>query len=635
MANGPLGDELLEFVRVAYPAPIAQAARRFQAAPEEACLNEALNLGQNLVITLGTIALAWGRRRYVQLGGIKHWHEKFERRPPALGDWLGAAKSGAELASQFGTPLSGLDVALGGEDGRLFNALGEMIRLRNQYVRSPPAGGSAQVGQLIEYGRYLRLALQGSAFLAKARFVIVEGSELKRDGSFLITVRNAVGEHPLFLRSPPFSNPDPLYARTVYLLQEPGDDLDLTPFWIATERNGGWEVFYLNKRLGRRFEYLGFSRPDERLVDERLPRILGWFERGSGSPERYRTAQSPPSLLRSTSRDLPPDRVDLVRLFRQTTSSMLQAMSLDTESGDKGWNHNLGLPHITIVATSFGLRIMRLVRDDFSLFRSGEVVETLWRRQLEGGCWTSSSQRHAARPEATASVLLALSSEGEWARVHEVGPAFERLLEPYRDEALWGHIWSMSLAIPALATVAPNAPALELLVDVLQQAAIRDDHGAILGWNRFTRRHPGFHDEPGPSVPHTARVLLALRHCHEATDRRFAPPDELGSAVQWLLRQPRWDNVLEEIERPIDNVRSEILIARHFTRAWVARALLEFEVEPSNERIRSTVGAIYASHEDGLWDWNLPERPRIRRPAWATLDALRLLKTYALRSGPT
>lgn len=629
-------EDLLESVRRAYPAPVAQAARRFQAAPDEAPLGEALNLGQTLIVTLGTMALAWGRHRYVLLGGIKHWHEKFERSAPSLGDWLGAAKSGAELAGHMGRPLSGLDVALGGEDTTLFTALSEMITLRNGYVRSPPAGGAARAAQLAEYVDPMRRALEASSFLADARFVVVEGSELLRNGFFRIAVRNAVGEHPLFLRDPPFSNPDALYARTVYLLQEPGDDLDLTPFWITTENDGSWELLFLNKRLGRRFEYLSFSRPGEKLVDERLPRILHWFEHGSGSTERYRKAQSPPSLLRSAPGDLPADRLDLAGLFRKTTASMLQALSVDTERGDKGWNHSLGLPQITIVSTSFGLRIMRLIRDDFSLFRSREVVETLWRRQLEGGCWTSSSQRKTARPEATASVLLALCSEGEWGRARQVAPAFERLLEPYRDEALWGHVWSMALAVPALSTLAPRSPTLELLVKELEQAAISDAKGRILGWSRFTRRHPQFRKETGPSVAHTARVLLALRHCYEATDRRLAtPPEELQSSVQWLLAEPHWDNVLEEIERPLDTVRSEILIARHFTRAWAARALLEFQVHPHDDRIRSTVGAIYASQEDGLWDWNLPDKPRIRRPIWATLDALRLLTTYAMRASPS
>jgi hypothetical protein len=637
VANGLLEGDLLEAIRRGYPAPIAQAARRLQAASDEAPLTEALSLGQTLIITLGTVALAWGRRRYVLLGGIKHWHEKFERSAPALGDWLGAAKSGAELASRMGAPLSGLDVALGGEGSTLFNALAEMIKLRNGYVRSPPTGGSTRAAQFTDYASHLRPALEDSSFLASARFVVVEGSELLRDGFFRIAVRNAVGEHPLFLRDPPFSNPEPLYARTAYLLQEPGDDLDLTPFWIATEDDdGGWELRYLNKRLGRRFEYLSFSRPGEKLIDEDLPRVLHWFEHGSGSIERYRKAQSPPSLLRATGEELPVDRIDLGRLFRMTTASMLQALRVDTERGDKGWNHNLGLPQITIVSTAFGLRIMRLIRDDFSLFRSHEVVETLWRRQLPGGCWTSASQRQTARPEATASVLLALVNEGEWDRARQVAPNFLRLLEPYRDKALWGHVWSMALAMPALSTLEPESLVLEAMVEELERSALRDGRGRILGWSRFTEQHPGFLKSAAPSAAHTARVLLALRHCHEATDRRLAsPPDELQSSVQWLLSVPRWDNLLEEIERPVDKVRSEILIARHFTRAWAARALLEFEVHPYNDRIRSTVGEVYTSQEEGLWDWTLPVGPIVRKPIWATLDALRLLTTYAFRSGPS
>jgi hypothetical protein len=637
VANGPLNDDLLETVRGRFPAPIAQAARRFQAAPEEASLTEALNLGQTLIVTLGTIALAWGRRRYVLLDGIRQWHEKFERGVPSLGHWLGAAKSGAELARRLGTPLSGLEAALGGEDATLFTALANVVNLRNRSVHNPPRSGASRVAALAAYGAHLQRALQASAFLAEARFVIVEGGELQRDGSFRIATRAAVGEHPLFLRNEPFSHPEPLYARTVYLLQEPGDDLDLTPFWIAREYDGGWEILCLDKRQGRRFEYSSLSRPGEKLLDSRLPRMLRWFEQGSGPTGRYRKAQSPPSLLRSGPGDLPPDRIDLARLFRQTTASMLRALSHDIESGDKGWNHNLGLPQITVVATSFGLRIMRLVRDDFSLFHSRDVVETLWRRQLRGGCWTSSSQlQHAARPEATGSVLLALCNEGRLDLARQAAPVFERLLEPYRDEALWGHVWSMAMAVPALSTLAPESPTLELLVKELERAAICNADGKVLGWTRFSRRHPLFQEQAMPSVPHTARVLLALRHCRQATDRRLgAPADELEPSVQWLLHQPRWDNVLEEIERPVDRARSEILIARHFTRAWAARALLEFEVDPYHDRIRSTVSALYQSHDEGLWDWSLPDQPGIYRPIWATLDALRLLRTYAMRASPS
>jgi hypothetical protein len=103
--------------------------------------------------------------------------------------------------------------------------------------------------------------------------------------------------------------------------------------------------------------------------------------------------------------------------------------------------------------------------------------------------------------------------------------------------------------------------------------------------------------------------------------------------VRWLLGQPRWENLYEEIRRPIGADRSEVLTVRHFTRAWVVRALLEFGVDPGYKRIRATVGELYTSHEKGLWDWNLPGQAKIRRPGWATFDALRGLESYVLRAG--
>ena len=52
-----------------------------------------------------------------------------------------------------------------------------------------------------------------------------------------------------------------------------------------------------------------------------------------------------------------------------------------------------------------------------------------------------------------------------------------------------------------------------------------------------------------------------------------------------MLRAPRWDNVDETIERPIGGGRFEKLLTRHFTAPWVVRALLEYDVDPGNERI--------------------------------------------------
>jgi hypothetical protein len=641
VATGELDDAFLQKVRENHPAPIAQAARRFQAANEDARVTEALNLAQTLVLTLGTISLAWCEYRDFRPDGVLHWHDRFLRHVPTLGDWLGAARAGAKLAGEIGHPLSGLAAALGGDgdgDGRLAAELEELLRLRNRYVH----GTAGRATSLAPLERHLRSALANCEFLAETKFVIVEGNEPQRNGGFRVTVRAAAGDNPIFLPAPSFLYPKALYSRTLYLLQEPGDHLEIAPFWVVREAKGesGWELFYLNKRVGRAgrsrgFEYLNFFRTDDSFVDYELPQALDWFDEARRSAKRFRRAQSPESLLHPGRTVLPPDRIDLAGLHQQTMASMLEAVSFDEATGDKGWNHHLGLRQISPVGTAFGLRVMRVIDSSFSLFHSDEILDTLWRHRTPDGCWRSVSQLPTGRPEATATVLLALCDHEDWTRARAVREPFERLLEPGRDPALWTYVWSMALAVPALSTVAPDSPLLEVLVRAIEDAAVRDAKGRILYWTQYSR-HAGRPAEPSPA--HTARVLLALKHCRKATDRRLGtPPGELEEAVRWLLAEPRWENLYEEIRRPIGADRAEILTNRHFTRAWVVRALLEFgvdelDVDPMHPRIRSAVGELYTTHEQGLWDWNLPGESRVRRPGWATLDALRALEAYVFRA---
>jgi hypothetical protein len=629
---GPLDDAFLRKVREGLPSPIAQAARRFQAANEDARrLAEAMNLVHTLVLTVGTISLAWCQYRELRPEGVQHWHDKFQRHVPALGDWLGAAVAGARQAFDIGVPLSGLEATLGGDgDRRLPAELDALVRLRNRYVHSTT--GRAVSLPVVE--RHLRAALGDCEFLTETKFVIVEGSEPQRGGGFRITVRAVAGDNPIFLPAPAFQYPHALYSRTLYLLQEPGDHLEIAPFWVAREAKGddGWELFYLNKRVagGRGFEYLNFFRPGDSFVDYELPQTLRWFRDRRRSARRFKRAPTPQTLLHPGGAALPSDRIDLAALQQQTMASMMDAMSVDRTTGEKGWNHHLGLRPITPVGTAFGLRIMRRIDSSFSLFHSDEILETLWRHRTGDGCWRSQSQLQTGRPEATASVLLALCDQEDWTRARAVRKPFEALLEPGRDPALWTYVWSMALVVPAMSTIAPDSPILEVLVRALEDAAVRDGHGRILYWTPLSRHAD---DEAEPSPAHTARVLLAMQHCRNATDRRLGtPPDELETALRWLVGQPHWDNLYEEIRRPIGTGRAEVLTNRHLTRAWVARALLEYGVDPMHKRIRSTVGELYTAHEQGLWNWSLPGERRIYRPGWATLDALRALEAYVLRA---
>jgi hypothetical protein len=626
-----LDDAFLRKVRESHPTPIAQVARRFQAASEDGRrLAEAKNLIHALILTLGTISLAWCQYRELRPEGVQHWYDKFQRSAPTLGDWLGAARAGARLAREIGVPLSGLETAVGRNGNRHLAELDMLVKLRNRDAHSTTGG----MLPLPAIERHLRAALDVCEFLAETEFVIVEGNDPLRSGGFRITVRAIAGDNSIFLPAPAFHYPQALYSETLYLLQEPGDHLEIAPFWVAREAKGenGWELFYLNKRVdrGRGFEYVNFFKPDDSFVDHELPQTFTWFGDRRRSARRFKRVHSPESL--SSGRTvLPADRIDLAGLHRQTMRSLLLAMSVDQGSGDKGWNHHLGLPPITPVGTAFGLRIMQLVDSSPSLFQSDEILKTLWqqRHRASDGCWRSMSQQPTGRPEATASVLLALADQKDWKRARAVRAPFERLLEPGRDPALWTYTWSMALALPALSTIAPDSGLLEVLARALDDAAVRDSRGRILYWTRFSR-HAGRDADPSPA--HTARVLLAMQHCRKATDRRLGtPPDELEAALHWLLGQPRWDNLYEEIRRPTGAGRGEILTNRHFTSAWVVRALLEYGIDPMHRRIRSTVADLYRSHDEGLWDWVAPDGTPVRRPGWATLDALRALRAYVLR----
>jgi hypothetical protein len=634
VANGPFGDDLLDWVCIEFPLPIAQTARRFQAANEDARrLAEVHILGQTLIITLGTIALAWCNHRFLYPDGVRRWYEKVDRGPLSLGDWLEAARGGAALAWETGTPLAGLEFALGREDSRLLAELRAVVNLRNRFVHG--VGTTMRVAELADYPMHLGRALQEAAFLSKAQFVLVERSDRQRGGGYRIEVWKVTGDNHILRRRPAFSSPEALYSRALYLLQEQGDDLDLTPFWLAREDEAvnGWEIFYLDKKAGDRYEYRSFLRPGDSVPETELPAAPDWSDHGPGAAQRFRQAPTPASLRGAYSRPLPLERIDLARLHERTLASMLEKMSVDEATGDKGWNANLDLRPITAVATAIGLRIVRLAARDLSVFGSADILDTLWRRQVDGGCWSSLSQLQTPRPEATSIVLLAFCDEGDWGRARSMRQRFERLLEPHRDTELWGHVWSMTLALSTLCVLEPGSDVLAHLVEGLEEATVRDTRGRIVGWTRFTRLHPDFDERSDPSAAHTAKVLLALRHCRAATGGRLGtPPGELATAVQWLLREARWDNVDETIERSMGGGRSEKLLTRHFTSPWVLQALLAFDVDPGNERIGAAIGELYEQQEDGLWDWSLPGGPTIRRPVWATMDALRALAAYTQRA---
>jgi hypothetical protein len=632
--------DLLDRVQVHYPSPIAETTRKWRYASDETRLNEALFLAKALLVTLGTMSITWCRAIGNEPPGVRHWHEGLKRRSPTLGRWIRAARDGAKLALAVGIPVSGFEQALGGEHSLLWADLRAIVSWRNKYGGGGGGGmRAATVAQAEEFEQLLIAALEHSAFLADMSFALIDSSEPQRlNGQYLIKYRKLVGDHPVLAPGTPFEHPGPFYPRSLYILLGPGKDLDLTPLWTVQpcEHCRQLEVCYLTRAKASRFEYASFSN-NESFADEKLPRDIRWSDSvGLATSGQFPQALSPSTLTQPerlrTRRSLPPNRINLPHLYRQTQSAMLQALHVDAKSGQTGWDHHLELPRVTAAGTALGLRVMRMVSDDFSPFNSRELIETLWSLRLPDGCWRYRSQAPVGRPEATATVLLTLWLFGQQQRIAELKAieAFKHILMPDRDDVLWGSVFSLSTVAPALASAAPRSQMLGEVVEALLAAAHYDERDRTLCWTRFTRRHPDDRNA-SPSAAHTASAVLALLHSFRATDGKHgASPEDLQPAATWLLRHPDWRNTAETICRPFGKSRTEEPLVRHFTSAWAVRALLELDVDPTNQRIVSTIAQLYSSHSGGIWNWDA-----VKRPVWATLDALRALETYALRASPS
>lgn len=635
MVSGHERTELLEIVRSRYPTPIAEAARKWQVANDGSRANAGLALGKALIVTLASISIAWCRSQNVLPGGVQGWYLSLKRQNPSLGKWAGAARSGAQMARENGAELSGFAEALGDLDSPLWDEIQALVGWRNQYGGAGGGGQKAGPAKIREFEAHLLAALRHADCLRGTRFALIERSQLQRKGGYLISFKEVVGDNSLLMPGT-FEYPANFFTPSVYLLVSPGQDLEITPLWDVPECDEclHQEICYLERARRDEFEYVSFTT-NHRFRDRNLPRDFPWFTQGLQSLHRYQHVAAPTTLAqprRPVREHQAEDKMNLADLYRQTQSSMLRTLRVDVNTGWKGWNRNLEVPGVTAFATATGLRIMRIVGDEFSPFRSKELVETLWGMQVADGVWSYTTQVPTGRPEATAAVLLALWLYDDWERITGVVPGFEHILQPQNDDMLWRHVFSLASAAPALATVAPTSKTLEALVDTLRDSARHDEDGMFC-WTRLTCQDPGFRTKAVPSAAHTARTVLALLHCFQATDGRVGvPPDRLEPATQWLLRHPDWSDTLEHIHRPYGKgtqARSEDLATRHCTSAWVVRALLELDADPTDQRIVSSIAELYRSHRDGLWDWGA-----IRAPVWATLDALRALQSFSQRVSP-
>ncbi|AWW36974.1 hypothetical protein [Streptomyces cadmiisoli] len=315
-----------------------------------------------------------------------------------------------------------------------------------------------------------------------------------------------------------------------------------------------------------------------------------------------------------------------------------------------GWAHSLGesapsLP--TPVGTAYGLHcVLELGAPDGRL-STGELVDTLWRLRLPGGGWSARSQGSEARPEVTALVLGALARAGVSGdrlaqEVARCTGAFTRGADPAGRAST--HV--VTTVLRGLLRAAPHADVLPELREALVDGALSDDQREHL-------RCWGYRLDPphGPaSSLHTAQAVVALdraaRVLGETAGARAARED----GVRWLLACAErhhhacrdLENLREEVRRPRtdDPARHEVLNVRHFTAAWVVRALLSpgaREVARRDgldavrrERLDGAVAAVWAAQSEGIWLWGRSDSTDLRQPMWMTYQGLSALRAHAV-----
>jgi len=356
-----------------------------------------------------------------------------------------------------------------------------------------------------------------------------------------------------------------------------------------------------------------------------LPRPVrpepGEADDGSGRDDtepRRAAAPAPPPLVRSQA-------TLLLDEFRRIAHALRDALVLET--GATGWPHDLrkGSRPLTPWSTSYGVRAMLLLEGSLAPDLK-EAVRFLEHASEKGGGYRARAQAKA-RPEVTAAVLDTL---------HRVdGKAdFTRQLSVVK-----GQVSGFERTRPFVLTCLLEASVgLGLDPDLTRNLsqALLDARRPYDGIQLWPEKAEEGREAPDASIVHTARAVRALALAQAArpvvlSDERLNAEVEEGvtRAAAWLAVQQDLSNASEIIDRqdPESPNRIEQVYVRHFTAAWVVKALVSAGLSASNPSVGTAVARVWGDYNGpiALWSWSNGDFP-----VWMTYDAVDALRLAAL-----
>ena len=305
----------------------------------------------------------------------------------------------------------------------------------------------------------------------------------------------------------------------------------------------------------------------------------------------------------------------LRQVFRNVARALRDSLTRNADGVPQGWPPDLrqlatGASH---VSTAFGLRAMLLLEDSLAADLVPVATELRDGASPTGG-YAAKSQS-VPRPEATATVLLALQ------RIDGTA-SLRRQLDTMRDNIKDLERTRPYILTTMLETSLQLAPDSELTATLIRNLLdARRPYGDLLLW---PEKVEPLLVSPAPSIAHTARAVRALAQVAEQAPEVKAALDQ---AVAWLAGQRDLGNVSEIVNRELDDGRIEQHYIRHFTAAWVVKALISVGLPTSHPAVSTAIDWIWSSYNEpaALWNWNNGDLP-----IWMTYDAVDALRLASL-----
>ena len=304
----------------------------------------------------------------------------------------------------------------------------------------------------------------------------------------------------------------------------------------------------------------------------------------------------------------------LLQVFGEVATALRGSLTKAADGTPQGWPHDLrrlGAP-ATPLSTAFGLRAMLLLEGSLA----ADLVPVTTRLKTGAdptGGYAADTQREP-RPEATGTVLLALQ------RIDGTASLLDQLdtMKANIGEFERTRLYILTTLLEASCQLAPDAELTAALTRDLLDA--RRPYGDLSLW---PEKVEPLLISPAPSIAHTARAVYALAQVGRPTPEVQAAIEQ---AAAWLAGQRDLGNVSEMIDRPFQG-GTEPLYIRHFTAAWVLKALVSAGLPSSHPAVSAAVNWVWSSYSDSaaLWSWNNGDLP-----IWMTYDAVDALRLWSL-----